>query len=79
MWIGKLLHPLEHIGNARESAGESVVEGVALYMKKTDNVLTLTRTQKNAILLQINQRLFEKGEISKEIYEAAKAKILLVK
>ena len=48
-------------------------------MKKTDNVLTLARTQKNAILLQINQRLFEKGEISKEIYEAAKAKILLVK
>lgn len=41
--------------------------------------IVLDRDQRVAILLHVNQRLYQKGEISKEIYEAAKEKILLVK
>lgn len=36
----------------------------------------LTAEQKQAIMLQINERLYEKGEISKLLYEAAKTKII---
>lgn len=41
--------------------------------------MVLDREQRIALLLHINQCLYQKGEISKEIYEAAKVKILLVK
>ena len=32
-----------------------------------------------ALLLHVNQRLYQKGEISKAVYEAAKEKILSIK
>lgn len=41
--------------------------------------IALDRDQRVALLLHVNQRLYQKGEISKEVYEAAKEKILLVK
>ena len=39
----------------------------------------LDREQRIALLLYVNQRLYEQGKIGKEIYEVAKVKILLVK
>ncbi len=41
--------------------------------------IVLDRDQRVALLLYANQRLYEQGKIGKEIYEAAKVKILLVK
>ena len=41
--------------------------------------MVLDREQRIALLLYANQRLYEQGRIGKEISEAAKAKILLVK
>ncbi len=41
--------------------------------------IALDRDQRVALLLHVNQRLYQKGEISKEVYEAAKEKILLAK
>ena len=41
--------------------------------------IALDRDQRVALLLHVNQRLYQKGEISKEVYEAAKEKILSVK
>ncbi len=46
---------------------------------KLEDELTLTREQKNAVMLQINQRLYEKGEIPRGLYEQAKRKIMLIK
>lgn len=45
----------------------------------THERIALDRDQRVALLLHVNQRLYQKGEISKEVYEAAKEKILLVK
>lgn len=45
----------------------------------THERIALDRDQRIALLLHVNQRLYQKGEISKEAYEAAKEKILLVK
>lgn len=36
----------------------------------------LTAEQKQAVMLQINERLYEKGEISTLLYEAAKTEII---
>lgn len=36
----------------------------------------LTAAQKQAVMLQINERLYERGEISKAVFEEAKQKIL---
>ena len=77
MWIGKLLHLLEQVDNARTRCGESIVEGGPL-MESNEGIV-LDRDQRVALLLHVNQRLYQKGEISKEVYEAAKEKILLVK
>lgn len=41
--------------------------------------MVLDREQRIALLLHINQQLYDKGEICKETYESAKIKILLVK
>ena len=48
-------------------------------LMESNEGIVLDRDQRVAILLHVNQRLYQKGEISKEIYEAAKEKILLVK
>lgn len=45
----------------------------------THERIALDRDQRIALLLHVNQRLYQKGEISKEVYETAKEKILLVK
>ena len=39
----------------------------------------LTLEQKQAIMLHINERLYQKGEIQKAMYEEAKCKILLTR
>ena len=45
----------------------------------THERIALDRDQRVALLLHVNQRLYQKGEISKDVYEAAKEKILLAK
>lgn len=42
-----------------------------------DSKLEMTAEQKQAVMLQINERLYEKGKISKLLYETAKSKIIL--
>lgn len=44
-----------------------------------DSKLEMTAEQKRAMMLHINERLYERGEISKILYEAAKSKIILQK
>ena len=78
MWIGKLLHLLEQVDNARTRCGESIVEG-APHSMETHERIALDRDQRVALLLHVNQRLYQKGEISKDVHEAAKEKILLAK
>lgn len=39
----------------------------------------LTLEQKQAIMLHINERLYQKGKITKAMYEEAKSKILLIR
>lgn len=41
--------------------------------------IKLACEQRTAILLHVNERLYEKGEISKTLYEYAKVKILAIK
>lgn len=48
-------------------------------LMESNEGIVLDRDQRVALLLHVNQRLYQKGEISKEVYEAAKEKILLVK
>lgn len=47
-------------------------------LMESNEGIVLDRDQRVALLLHVNQRLYQKGEISKEVYEAAKEKILLV-
>ena len=46
---------------------------------ETHERIALDRDQRVALLLHVNQRLYQKGEISKDVHEAAKEKILLAK
>ena len=46
---------------------------------ETNERIALDRDQRVALLLHVNQRLYQKGEISKAVYEAAKEKILSIK
>ena len=46
---------------------------------ETHEGIVLDRDQRVALLLYANQRLYEQGKIGKEIYEASKLEILLVK
>ena len=46
---------------------------------ETHERIALDRDQRVALLLHVNQRLYQKGEISKAVYEAAKEKILSIK
>ena len=39
----------------------------------------LTAEQKQAVMLHVNERLYEKGEISKALYEVTKDRILTIK
>ena len=47
-------------------------------LMESNEGIVLDRDQRVALLLHVNQRLYQKGEISKEVYEEAKEKILLV-
>ena len=44
-----------------------------------ETTIKLAREQRTAILLHVNERLYENGEISKTLYEYAKVKILTIK
>lgn len=46
---------------------------------ETHERIALDRNQRVALQLHVNQRLYQKGEISKTVYEAAKEKILSIK
>lgn len=46
---------------------------------ETHEGIVLDRNQRVALLLHVNQRLYQKGEISKAVYEATKEKILSIK
>ena len=43
---------------------------------ETHERIALDRDQRVALLLHVNQRLYQKGEISKAVYEAAKENIV---
>ena len=51
----------------------------APHLMETHERIALDRNQRVALLLHVNQRLYQKGEISKAVYEAAKEKILSIK